>query len=187
MGHVGHPEFIKTPPLEVAIKPDELRQYYEDKTCCFAGYEGDHWVDLLACQNWPDMPYYAGYYSAFSREYLNEPQFAEKFVMLEGTVVDVRDVPELESGQSIILIHRDITMTNYCKIDEFTSVIEALYHDPELEGDFDEMTVLIGRLKGIKWREQLIRQTRHWVAMFEKQRIDRRMLRMSDEVIEADG
>jgi hypothetical protein len=107
--------------------------------------------------------------------------------MLEGTVVDVRDVPELESGQSIILIHRDITMTNYCKIDEFTSVIEALYHDPELEGDFDEMTVLIGRLKGIKWREQLIRQTSHWVAMFEKQRIDRRMLRMSDEVIEADG
>lgn len=188
MGHVGHPEFIKTPPLEVAVKTDELKQYYEGKPCFFAGIEGDHWVDIIACQNWPDLPYYVGYYNAFNKLYYKNPTaFAEKLVMLEGTVVDIEDVPALEVGESIVLIHDDLTISTYDRIDDFISVVEALHNDPEMNITFDSLTVLIGKLKGIKWREQLVRQSTRWNESFEKRRTDARNIRIADEFGEVDG
>jgi len=187
MAHEGHPEFIRTAPLEVATKPDELKQYYENRSCCFAGLERDHWVDIIACECWQDLPYYVGYYNVFSKENINDSQFSEKLIMLEGVVVDIKDIPELKSEQSIVLIHRDNIMTDYAKLDDFISVIEALYHDPELGGDFDELVALIGCLKGMKWKEQLIKQSKYWATVFEKQRAVHRMLRMSEEVGEING
>lgn len=185
MGHPGHPEFVKTPPLQVAIKSDELKAYYDEgRRCCLAIHEGEHWVDMIACDNWPDVPYYAGYYGAFSRNSLEDSKFVEELIIMDCTVVDIEDIPALESGESIILIHKDVTVTHYTKIEDFISTVEALQRDPELHGDFafDEMTVVIGRIKGIKWREQLVRQTKHWTVFFDQERATQRRQRMLVEV-----
>lgn len=178
-----HPDFLHTGPLEVAISPRELKKYYMDEDCCFVGIEGDNWLDMIACKAWPDVPYYAAYYSIINREWLSMPElFAEQLVMISGRVIDIEDIPEPNASESLVLIHKDITISVYQKVDDLIAVIESIHTDSDIEIDMDDLTLIIGVEKFPGWKSKMVGQILRWTKILDAQR-----LRQPTTVIEGEA